>query len=74
MLLTLMAKYVTRTCPRCGDIFGVTLGDRTPHAVALPVTGWCTRCGYEIDWKLVFGSGSKRKRFGSFDTEPIKDV
>ena len=74
LLLTEMAKYISRTCPKCGDLFGLTLGDRSPYTEALPIVGWCTRCGYEIAWKLIFGAGSRRKRFGSFASEPVKDV
>jgi hypothetical protein len=74
LFLTEMSKCVTRACPRCGDFFGVVLGIPLPETSVFPVKGWCMRCGYQIEWKLIIGSGPRQKRYGSFHSEPRKDA
>jgi hypothetical protein len=75
-MLTLrqMTKYVVRTCPKCGDFFGVILGKPSHESKSFPIQGWCMRCGYQLDWKLILGSGPSRKRYSSFESEPIRDA
>jgi len=72
--ITEIVKQLARACPRCGNSFAVILGKPLPDSIAFPIKGWCTRCGYQIDWKLIPGSGRPRKRQGSFESEPIRDV
>jgi hypothetical protein len=72
--ITEMAKHLARNCPRCGDFFGVILGKPLPDSIAFPIKGCCMRCGYQIDWKLIPGSGGPRKRYGPFESDPIRDV
>jgi hypothetical protein len=76
LFLAEMSKYVTRPCPRCGDCFGVVLGNPLPETKGFPIRGWCMHCGYQIEWKLIIGRGPRKKqeKYGSFDSEPIKDV
>lgn len=76
LFLAEMSKYVTRACPKCGDFFGVVLGSELPQTKVFPIRGWCMHCGYKIEWNLIIGSGprQKRKKFGSVDSEPAKDV
>jgi hypothetical protein len=69
-----MTKHLPRTCPRCSDFFGVIVGKTPAESAGAPVKGCCMHCGYQIEWKLINGSGRRQKRFGSYETEPIKDV
>jgi ribosomal protein S27AE len=73
LFLAEMSKCVTRTCPRCGDFFGVVLGNQLPEVKAFPIRGRCTQCGYRIEWKLLVGDGSrhKQKKYGSLKHDPL---
>jgi uncharacterized OB-fold protein len=72
LFLAEMSKYVTRACPKCGDFFGVVLGNQLPETKVFPIRGWCMHCGYKIEWKLVIGGVPRRQRrkYGSLQTDP----
>jgi hypothetical protein len=38
-----MAKYLSRTCPKCNDYLGIA------------INGQCLRCGYRLAWILIVG-------------------
>lgn len=49
-----MAKYLARTCPRCGDYLGVVV----PEVEDTPktnISAVCASCGYELRWTVVEG-------------------
>lgn len=46
-----MARYLCRTCPRCGDYIGIVLTQ--PSDATTPVRGKCLRCGYELAWAVI---------------------
>jgi predicted RNA-binding Zn-ribbon protein involved in translation (DUF1610 family) len=50
-----MAKYLSRTCPRCGDYFGIVMPQRIHKAREHPVNGLCAVCGYKLTWKVIPG-------------------
>ena len=49
-----MAKYIARTCPRCRGYFCVTISDPLPTSRELPISAWCTVCGYALKgWRVI---------------------
>ena len=57
-----MAKYLARTCPQCGDYFGIVFSEPTLNARKRPIVGSCTRCGYRIAWALIRGRVTRDNR------------
>ncbi len=58
-----MAHYISRSCPRCGDYFGIALIHPYPECKNLPIDGYCPTCQYRVKWTLVFGNNRHRKYF-----------
>ena len=51
-----MALYRVKRCPNCRDDFWVTLGNPSPKTKELPITAYCTLCGYALKgWRLIVG-------------------
>src|SRR5262245_31854521 len=57
-----MANYLVRTCPKCGDYFGVVLPRLSWKSKETPVNGLCAFCGYKFSWKLVDGKSTTLAR------------
>lgn len=76
LYLAEMSKCVTRACSKCGNFFGVVLGNQLPETKDVPIRGWCMHCGFKIEWRLIIGSAPRQKRqsYGSVDSGLIKDV
>ena len=50
-----MARYLTHTCPRCKDFLGVVVREPSVGRTARSVRGFCLRCRYQLNWKLISG-------------------
>lgn len=49
-----MARHIERTCPRCQECFCVTISHPTPEGRELPISAWCTVCGYALKgWRVI---------------------
>jgi hypothetical protein len=49
-----MNRYIARTCPRCQKHFCVTISHSTHDSRELPISGWCTGCGYALKgWRVI---------------------
>jgi len=50
-----MAKYIPHTCPKCGGYLGVIIPDPLEPTSEIPVDATCSRCGFNLLWKIVTG-------------------
>src|SRR5262245_52824668 len=50
-----MARYLPRTCPKCGSYLGVVLLRFGWKSRETPVNGLCALCGYSFKWILIDG-------------------
>jgi hypothetical protein len=51
-----MARYIARNCPKCSDSFWVTVSHPMPQSTELPITAYCSVCGYRLKgWRLILG-------------------
>ena len=46
-----MAVYLPRTCPKCGNYFGVVIAKPSDSGYQ-PIHGRCAICGFEVAWAL----------------------
>ena len=60
-----MAKYLTRTCPRCRGYFGVVVSQWPTRDREYLVSGFCTTCGYRLKgWKVILGGKRQSHVYG----------
>jgi hypothetical protein len=50
-----MAKYVSRSCPRCKGYVGVVLQEPGRNTPVRAVNGHCLGCGYQLAWIVIRG-------------------
>jgi DNA-directed RNA polymerase subunit RPC12/RpoP len=50
-----MAKYLARSCLRCGDYFGVIISQMQNAIKAV-----CLRCSYYFTWTIITGGGTTK--------------
>lgn len=56
-----MAKYLTRSCPRCNGYLGIVLRQPARNTLVQAINGQCLECGYGLAaWILVRGKCSLR--------------
>ena len=53
-----MAKYLSRTCPKCKDYLGVVVPEPPEPVKEIPIDARCLRCGFKLAWKVVMGRKS----------------
>jgi hypothetical protein len=53
-----MAKYLKRSCPKCGDYLGIVVPERKPEVPVQAINGHCFKCGYRLAWILIAGKRS----------------
>ena len=51
-----VASYLTHTCPRCKYFLGVVVREPSVGGKARSVKGFCLRCRYQLNWKLIRGT------------------
>jgi ribosomal protein S27AE len=49
----IVARYLARTCPRCGDYFGVVMAETGNGDVR--VIARCAVCKFELLWRVLCG-------------------
>ena len=54
----IMAKYLARVCPKCGDYLGVVIPEPLEPTREIPVEATCSLCGFNLFWKIVTGNRS----------------
>jgi hypothetical protein len=55
-----MAKYITRSCPKCHDQFYVVVSEPSRKGLELSINGFCAVCGYTLNgWRLILGRNHK---------------
>ena len=57
-----MAKYLARSCPRCGNDWGVFIAESKRGRTFRPIHALCAGCGYEIAWALIISLVSSQSR------------
>ena len=53
-----MAKYLQRSCPKCGGYLGIVVPERKAEIPVQAINGRCLKCGYRLAWVLVRGKTS----------------
>lgn len=63
------------SCPRCGyDLSGQAATWNNPDSVVCPLTGTCSECGLELEWKYAYGAGELTTwwQWESHDHRPVR--
>jgi hypothetical protein len=50
-----MAKYLSRSCPRCNGYVGIVLGEPGRNTPLQAVNGKCLACSYRLAWIVIQG-------------------
>jgi len=53
-----MAKYLQRSCPKCGGYLGIVIPERKAKIPVQAINGRCLKCGYRLAWVVVRGKTS----------------
>jgi hypothetical protein len=53
-----MAKYLSRSCPRCNGYVGIVLREPGRNTALQAVNGHCLGCGYRLAWIVIRGRRS----------------
>ncbi len=61
-----MARYLYRTCPKCGDYLGVVVPQPKEPVQEIPIDATCLRCGYKMLLKVVLGNRRLSERQDGF--------
>lgn len=48
-----MAKYLYRSCPKCGDYLGVVIPEPPEPEEEGRIDATCLRCGYRLDLRII---------------------
>jgi hypothetical protein len=64
-----MAKYLSRSCPRCNGYVGIVLGEPARNTPLQPVNGHCLSCGSRLAWIVIRGESSLVRCFYGVKTK-----
>ena len=53
-----MARYLSRTCPKCKEYLGIVVPESKRQEI--PVKGTCLDCGFRLSWRVVTGKKAGR--------------
>lgn len=48
-----MAKYLYRSCPKCGDYLGVIVPQPAEPVEEIQIDATCLRCGYRLPFRKL---------------------
>lgn len=48
-----MAKYLYRSCPKCGDYLGVVIPEPPEPVEEIPIESSCLKCRYRLALRII---------------------
>jgi hypothetical protein len=59
-----MAKYISRSCPKCRDYLWLVVSQTPKSDGEYPINAFCAVCGYKLKgWRLIAGRKPPGKAF-----------
>ena len=59
-----MAKYLSRSCPRCNGYVGIVMREPGSKTQLQAVNGHCLRCSYRLAWIVIRGNRDSTRALG----------
>jgi hypothetical protein len=59
-IISPMATYLARPCPRCDGYLGIVLRDWGRNMPVRAVNGHCLKCDYRLAWIVIRGKAAGR--------------
>jgi len=57
-----MSRSRIRSCPKCREVFAVTIAEAGGQGQPIEIFGHCVVCGYDMAWHVFLGRPSTRTR------------